>query len=62
MDRIDKDIRMDSSAESQETSSVVSDLLYAQTERANGFVGRDSTDILTDMDKIIAVTESAGTQ
>ena len=34
------------------------DLLFAQTERAKGYRGRGSQDILDDMDKVIADAEA----
>ena len=37
--------------------SVYADLLAAQTERANGYQGRNARDILADMDKILAAAE-----
>jgi DNA-damage-inducible protein J len=40
--------------------SVYADLLYAQTERARGYQGRNARAILDDMDKIIADAEEAG--
>lgn len=41
--------------------AVYADLLFAQAERAKGFVGREAADVLADMDGIIAEAESAGT-
>ena len=38
--------------------TVYADLLHAQAERANGYVGRDAFDVLADMDKIIADAEN----
>jgi DNA-damage-inducible protein J len=40
--------------------SVYADLLYAQTERARGYQGRNARAILDEMDKIIADAEEAG--
>lgn len=36
---------------------VYADLLCAQTERAQGYVGRSAHDVLADMDQIIAAAE-----
>ena len=38
------------------------DLLAAQAERASGYTGRTATDVLADMDQIIADAENAGTK
>ena len=39
--------------------AVYADLLAAQTERKNGYVGRNARDVLAEMDQIIADTEVA---
>ena len=37
--------------------AVYSDLLYAQTERARGYVGANARDVLAEMDQMIAHAE-----
>ena len=37
--------------------SLYDDLLYAQSERAEGFAGRSAEDVLADMDAILASYE-----
>ncbi len=37
--------------------ALYADLLYAQSDRAKGYVGRSGEDVLADMDKIIAEAE-----
>lgn len=37
--------------------SVYADLLAAQSERSNGYQGRNARDVLADMDKILAAAE-----
>ena len=40
--------------------AVYADLLAAQAERRQGYVGRNARDVLADMDRIIAKTDGAG--
>lgn len=42
--------------------SLYADLLFAQADRAKGFVGRSAQDALADMDSIIAAAESQADQ
>jgi DNA-damage-inducible protein J len=37
--------------------ALYADLLYAQTDRAKGYMGRTGDEVLSDMDKIIAEAE-----
>ena len=39
--------------------AVYADLLYAQTERARGYVGTNARDVLAEMDRLIADAEKA---
>lgn len=39
--------------------SLYADLLAAESERANGYTGRDAADVLADMDSILAKYEDA---
>lgn len=41
--------------------SLYADLLSAQSERANGYKGRNARDVLTDMDRILEVAGKADT-
>lgn len=41
--------------------AVYADLLYAQAERAKGYVGRDARNVLEDMDKLIHNAEKTET-
>jgi len=40
------------------SQALLSNLQQARDERDNGFVGRDSADILADMDKITSLVEN----
>ena len=42
--------------------SLYADLLFAQSDRAKGFIGRSAQDALADMDSIIAAAESQADQ